>query len=294
MFNALAYLILVAIWSTTPLTIKWSSTELSFTGGIFWRILISACLAFIILKLRREKLFGVPGAWRIYSIAAAGIAPNFLLVYWASLSVPSGLISVIFSTVPFIIAIFSYLFLKHKIFTRMRLVALIFALLGIVTIFYDQLNIGVNGVYGVIALLASVLSFSASTLWLQQSGNTLSTLHTTTGGLCFAVPPLAAFWWVLDGSLPYDISLKGGLSILYLSIMGSLLGFYLFYLLLHRLSAHVVSTVGMISPVFALLIGHQLAGEETSIRLVIGAAMVLSGLAIYHAQSFIKKNSAIR
>ena len=283
MKNIIGYIVLIAIWSTTPLTIKWSAVDLSFASGLFWRILVSALLALVILKIKGQILFFRPQVWRIYSISALGIAPNFLLVYWASQRIPSGLISVIFSAVPFLMGILSYYYLGKNVFTLRRILALLLSMLGLVVIFYDQLQvIGMRGVYGIVAMLLAITIFAISGTWLQKASTQISALQTTTGGLCFSVPPLAFAWWWLDGGLPLDIGIRSALSILYLSVVGSLIGFFLYYSLLHRLSAYVVSTVGMISPVFALIIGNFLANEALTLRLIWGAAMVLFGVALYH------------
>ncbi|MGH1440524.1 MAG: DMT family transporter [Cellvibrionaceae bacterium] len=291
MLNITAYITLIVIWSTTPLAVKWSAMDVSFAGAIFWRILLSAILAVAVLKVRGERLFIKPGVWRFYCITAAGIAPNFLLVYWASLWISSGLISVMFSLTPFLMGILSYVWLGKNVFTARRIIALCFAVLGLIAIFSDQfLVMGDKGAYGIAAMLLSILSFAFSSTWLQKTGASIPVLQTTTGGLCFSVPPLALCWWIFDGELPLDMSFQGGMSILYLSIAGSLVGFFLYYFLLHRITATVVSTVGMISPVFALALGSLLAGEDLSVRLIFGAAMVLSGVALYHMPTFRKQN----
>jgi len=282
--NTLAYLCLIFIWSTTPLAVKISAVELSFAGGIFWRILISAVLALLILKARGEALFPNPRAWKIYVLSALGIAPTFLLVYWASRFIPSGMISVIFSTGPFLIGILSYYWLGTNVFTKARLIGLSLSMLGIIIIFFDQLLLaGKDSAIGIMVMLVSVVLFAFSSTSLQRMGSTLSTLQMTTGGLCFSVPPLFLAWLLFDGQAPLPISFEGGLAILYLSIAGSLVGFFLYYFLLHRLSAYVVSTVGMASPVFALAIGQFFAGESLGLSLIIGAGMVLLGLALYHS-----------
>ena len=283
MINLFAYLTLIVIWSTTPLAIKWSAAELSFAGGIFWRILLSAILVFCILLVRKERLFFKPGVWRFYLVASLGIGPNFLLVYWASLSIPSGLIAVMFSTTPFCIGLLSYFWLGNNVFTLRRVAALCIAIIGLVVIFSDQLVVvGEDGVYGIVAMLISILSFALSTTWMQKVGADIPILQTTAGGLIFSVPLLATFWWVFDGTSPLNISLLGGLSIIYLGIVGSVIGFLLYYFLLHRITAYLTSTVGMISPVFAVTLGIVVAGEVISLQLLIGAMLVLLGVAIYH------------
>jgi drug/metabolite transporter (DMT)-like permease len=283
MINFFAYIMLVIIWSTTPLAIKWSAAELSFSGGIFWRILISAVFAFCILTLRGERLFFRPKLWKYYFVASMSIAPNFLLVYWASLSIPSGLIAVMFSTTPFVIGIISYFWLGNNVFTLKRIIALSISIIGLVVIFSDQLLVaGEQGLYGIIAMLISILSFSVSTTWMQKAGADIPILQTTAGGLIFSVPLLAMFWWFFDGSSPLNVSLLGGASIIYLAVVGSLIGFLLYYFLLHRITAYLASTVGMISPVFAMSLGIFVADEQMGAQLLTGALLVLFGVVLYH------------
>ncbi len=285
MINIFAYVALVVIWSTTPLAIKWSAAELSFAGGIFWRIFLSAVLVFCILLIRREKLFFKPKVWRFYFIASMGIGPNFLLVYWASLSIPSGLIAVMFSTTPFFIGLLSYFWLGNNVFTLKRVLALCIAVVGLVIIFSDQLVVvGENGVYGVLAMLISILSFAFSTTWMQKVGADIPILQTTAGGLIFSIPLLGVFWWVFDGTSPLNVSFLGGASIIYLGVVGSVVGFLLYYFLLHRITAYLTSTVGMISPVFAVTLGIFVAGEVLSLQLLVGALLVLLGVVIYHVK----------
>ena len=164
-----------------------------------------------------------------------------------------------------------------------RVVALCIAIVGLLFVFADQLLVmGVNGAYGIMVMVLSVVIFAVSSTWLQKIDANIPVLQKTTGGLCFSVPPLGIAWWYFDGSLPWPVSLQGGLSMIYLSLFGSLLGFALYYFLLQRLSAYLVSTVGMISPVFALLLGNIFANELMTHRLFIGAGLVLLGLTLYH------------
>ena len=286
MRNLIAYGVLVVIWSTTPLAIKWSADEVSFAGAIFWRILLSAIIALCIVRMKGESLFGYRNDMRFYTVAAIGIAPNFLLVYWASQWITTGLISVIFSTTPFVMGVFSYFILGKQVFTVQRVIALLIAIVGLLVIFADQLRwVGLDGIYGIVAMILSVFSFSISGTFLQKIEVDIPVLQKTTGGLCFSVPMLAVAWWFLDGRLPWPLSAQAGFAILYLAIAGSLLGFALYYFLLHRLSAYVVSTVGMISPVFALLLGYLLENEPLTPHILLGTGLVLFGLTLYHVRS---------
>ncbi len=78
------------------------------------------------------------------------------------------------------------------------------------------------------------------------------------------------------------MGLLGGASIVYLSVVGSVIGFLLYYFLLHRITAYLASTVGMISPVFAMSLGVLVAGEQVGPQLLLGASLVLTGVGLYH------------
>ena len=177
----------------------------------------------------------------------------------------------------------SYLYLGKNVFTRQKVLALLIAFSGLIIIFFDQLNIAGNqAIYGCLAMVLSVLLFAMSSTILQKMDHNISAFQLTTGSLWFSLPPLALCWWWLDGQPPQLMSLQAGISIVYLGVFGSLLGFVLYFQLLRQLSAFVVSTVGMISPVFALLLGNLLAGEVINQQMIFGAFMVLSALALYH------------
>ena len=186
MVSVIAYAVLVVIWSTTPLAIKWSADEVSFAGAIFWRILLSAIIALCIVRVKGESIWGYRHGVRFYTIAAIGIAPNFLLVYWASQWIASGLISVIFSTTPFVMGVLSFYILGKQVFTLQRVVALLIAVAGLLFVFIDQLTLmGVNGAYGIFAMVFSVLIFSFSSTYLQQIESDIPVLQKTTGGYAF-------------------------------------------------------------------------------------------------------------
>ena len=52
----LAYLTVVAIWSTTPLAIQWSALGTGFAFAVMARMLIGVCLALVLLVVWRVGL----------------------------------------------------------------------------------------------------------------------------------------------------------------------------------------------------------------------------------------------
>ncbi len=280
-----AYVSVVLIWATTPLAIQWSSDSLTFMMAVVARMSIALSLALFILTLLRQSLATFWQHRAIYFAASIGIFPNMPVVYWGVQFIPSGLVAVIFAMSPFATGVMTLLLLKQNPFTAKRVVALLLALVGLVIIFYHQMQFDLRSIYGIGAILLSCVLFSFSSVWVkkltEQQAVTIDAFHQATGALIFSLPGLLLCWWLMDGALPQQVSTKSAGAIVYLSIMGSLVGAALFFYILQRLSASVVSLITLMTPVLALVIGKTLADEELPTQTLVGVATVLLALLLY-------------
>lgn len=99
----------------------------------------------------------------------------------------------------------------------------------------------------------------------------------------------------IDGTLPYEQwSQRSILSIVYLGIIGSLIGFIAYFYVLQKLKASTVALITMITPVIALWIGLVLNNELISVNLIIGALFIISGLGIYQWGEWLYKRITIK
>lgn len=276
----LAYVLVVLIWATTPLAIQWSSDSISFIAAALARMMIAVAFALPIVFALRRQLFP-PGAWKVYLAGSIGIFPNMPVVYWAAQFIPSGLVAVIFAMSPFVTGVLSLLILRENPFTVRRVMALVMALSGLLVIFYGQLRIDREGIYGIGGILLSCLLFSFSSVWMKRLNENTEAFTQMTGSLLFSLPGLMLTWWWLDGQFPHDFSHKTIGAVAYLAIFGSLLGYTLFFFILKRLSASVVSLVTLMTPLLALILGVWIADERFTLQLLIGVGMVILALVFY-------------
>jgi len=192
---------------------------------------------------------------------------------------------VIFAMSPFVTGLMTLWLLKQNPFTVKKILALALALAGLIIIFYHQLQFNIRSIYGIASILLSCVLFSFSSVWVkkltQQEAVKLDAFHQASGALLFSLPGLVLCWWLMDGELPQQISMKSGASIIYLSIIGSLVGAALFFYVLQRLSASAVSLITLMTPVLAIIIGKQLANEDLSSQTLTGVAIVLLALLLY-------------
>ncbi len=276
-----AFLGVVIIWSTTPLAIQWSSTDGGPLFGVASRMLLGAFVSLLLIAVLSRRMRWHRDAFRTYLAAGLGVWGAMTSVYWSAQYIPSGLISVLFGLSPVITAIMAALWLGERAITRCRLLGLGLGILGLSVIFGHSLQIGPTAFLGVIGVMLSVTIHSASAVWVKRIGAGIPALETTTGALLIALPLFLLSWAAVDGELPRDLSLKATWSIVYLGIFGSVLGFALYYYVLHHLQASRVALITLITPVIALLLGHYANDEEFGQRAWGGTAVILIGLGFF-------------
>jgi drug/metabolite transporter (DMT)-like permease len=279
-----AYLGVIAIWSTTPLGIVWSSQGLDYRQALFGRTLIGLLVAGMMLAALRRPLPLHRTALLTYLVSALGLMGGLMLTYWGAQFVPSGLISVLFGLSPLMTGVLAALWLKEDSLGTRKLVGLFLALAGLYAVFNGSLSLGYAALPGVAAVLGAVLVQSATLVWVKRHGTQLDTVSYTFGMLGLAsvmlIPPAIA-----AGPLPDVIPVRAGLAVVYLGVFGSVAGFALYYYVTKHLTAGTVSLITLITPVTALILGHVLNAERIPAIVWLGIALIGSGLALnqWHA-----------
>ena len=285
----LVFLSVVAIWSTTPLAIQWSTLGSSFSFSITSRMLMGLIICALILLVKQQKLPLHKQALTNYVYAGAGIFITMSLVYYSALSIPSGLISVVFGLTPIITGVFALILLKDKFFSLEKSIGLLLGLSGLFIVFKHSFSYAETLLAGLASVTLAMTFQAFISVKLKQINAHVSALETTTGALMVSVPFFIITWLVLDGEIP-NTSLKAALSIGYLAIFGSVIGFMSYYYLIKQASVRVVGIVPLITPIFALLLGSTLNNEQLTATQISGITLVLFGLAVYEYGGRLLKN----
>jgi drug/metabolite transporter (DMT)-like permease len=276
----LVFLSVVAIWSTTPLAIQWSTLGSSFNFGVASRMFIGLGICLLLLLIKQQKLNTSSIAISNYIYAGLGVFVTMSLVYYSSQSIPSGIISVVFGLTPIITGVFALVLLKEPFFKLHKIVGLLLGIGGLIIIFGHTLTIASELILGLLAVTFAMTFQSFISVKLKQINANISALETTTGALIISVPLFILSWALTEGNIPI-ITLKATLSIGYLAVFGSVIGFMSYYYLIRHASVRVVGIVPLITPVFALLLGATLNYETLTSTQLSGIILVLIGLGYY-------------
>ena len=89
---------------------------------------------------------------------------------------------------------------------------------------------------------------------------------------------LATGEWV--GFHVADVSLRSALSLVYLIVFGAIVAYTAYIWLLRASTPARVSTYAYVNPVVAVLLGAAFAGEELTVRMIVAASVIVSGVAL--------------
>lgn len=282
--------LLCLAWSSTWAVIRLGLESLTPFISVGLRFTLASILILIVMKFRNVKIQMDTVALRLYFIMGFGsfVIP-FGLVYWAEQFVPSGLAAVLFAVYPFFVVLFSYFAIPSEVIGFYRIFGIVFAFTGIVTIFYDGLNIDVTSYFwGMSAIVLSGIMQAGNAVTLKKYGHHLHPLS-----MNFIPMMMAGISMLIIGVLVEDTSKlifdsKAFFSVIYLAAIGTVMTFTSYYWLLKRVSVILLSLIAFITPILALIIGWIFFTEKLSDRVLIGSVLVLFGLLAANFSSFKK------
>jgi drug/metabolite transporter (DMT)-like permease len=277
----LAYIILVAIWSTTPLAIQWSGQGPGFALGLALRLLIGAMVCYGILLVTRQSLSWSRVAILAYGSATIGIFGAMMFVYWGAQYIPSGTISVLFGMTPLFTAFLAYWILSETSITAAKIIGIVLGIIGLGFVFVNDLSSFRSYGIGVVAVLVSTALHSLSMVLTKKYDKSVTPLSVTTGGLLFSLPLAFITWFILDGKWPENFPLKAGISITYLGIVATGIGFNLYYFTLQRVAASRLALIPLITPITALLLGVWINHEIVTVQTIVGTGLITLGLTVH-------------
>ena len=276
-----AYMGIVMIWSTTPLAIKWSSEGAGFLFAVTARMALGTVLCLLLLRLLRIAVPWHRAARRAYLAAAMGIYAAMLCTYWGAQYIPSGLISVLYGLTPLFTGVMAAWWLNERSLSPLRIFGVLLGIAGLALIFLAGRALEHIAWQGIVAVLGGVLLQAASAVWVKRTGVDLHPMALNGGALLVALLAYLLTWVLFDGHWPAQMDGRTLGAIAYLGVLGTVVGFNLYFFVLKRLSAGALSVITLITPVLALLLGNWVNAEVVDMRVWQGTACILVGLLIY-------------
>jgi drug/metabolite transporter (DMT)-like permease len=286
MQGAVFYLLTVLIWGSTWFAIRFQLGSVDPSLSLVYRFGLAACLLLVWCVIRRVELrFSAKEHLAMASQGLCLFSMNYLLFYWCTGLITSGLVAIIFSTVILMNIINGAIFLKKPVQGIVLFGALV-GLLGITLVFWQEIEasqavseqasakvlkgLGVGLVATLFASLGSILSE-------RNQGHKLPVLQTNAFGMAYGAMFMVVYALISEVPIVFEWTVGYVGSLLYLSIFGSIIAFGAYLTLVGRIGADRAAYAMVLFPLVALVISSIYENFQWTPLALAGVALVLIG-----------------
>lgn len=279
----LVWLLLAAIWGSTWLFIKLGLRDLPPVGFAATRFVLAAAILWAIVAARRRPLPRDGRDWAL--LAATGVLAfglNYGLLFWGEQHISSGLAALLQATIPAFGLAFAHLHLPGERLTLARLAGVGLGVAGVGVIFSNQLNVsGEMALWGSAAIVLGAIFVAYSNVLVKARGGHLDPALLAAGQMLCGLVPLAAYAFAFEGSpASYRWTPLAVASLLYLTLVGSVVAFLLYYWLVRHMDVTKTMLISLVTPLVAVLLGLAVLDERLTWRTLAGGALIMCGISL--------------
>ena len=246
------------------------------------RVAIAAILVFVFLAsrgLRRpDRLTMKIGL----VLAVTNLLIPYVLFTFAYEEASAGFVGLFAALIPLATAIYAHFMLTDERLNTGKIIGLAVGFTGVAALLISgDSGLGSEGRPLVAAVLAliSVAAIGYAGAYAKRYAGRYDPLEIT--GLQFSLSAVILIpAMLLFEGMPSSLTAPGWALVLYMAIASTFLPFYLFYRLIESAPITTVSLVGYLVPLVSLVAGVLLLGEQIESGIIIGGALILTGMII--------------
>jgi drug/metabolite transporter (DMT)-like permease len=280
----LLFLALGFMWGSSYLFIKLAVDDFGTYTLVALRLAVGAVLLWGVVLLTRQPL---PPASRIYGhlfvMGLVNIVIPFVLITWAEQTVDSSLAAILTAPVPLFAIVIAPFFLHDEPIRVNGVIGLLVGFVGVVILTSRDLTIGDADLTGEIALLGAAFSYAVGAVYARRNMRGVPPLIPAVFQVSFALLVSGLIALVLERPWEAQPDAEAVFSILWLGIVGSGLAYLVVFRLFAAWGATRTTMVAYVIPVVGILLGFFVLAEPVDIRLLIGTALVVGGVALVNS-----------
>lgn len=275
------FTVCVLVWGTTWYAITYQIGLATPELGVAARFGLAGLCVLAWRALRGDRLrYG----WRDHTwFALQGVflyGVSYICVYHAERHLPSGVVAVGYSASPLVAGLGSA-WLFGGSMTRRFVVGGVLGLVGVTLIFWPEFGkaqAGSTTALGVVFTVASVLLSTVGSLVASRNRERSLPMWPSLGyGMLYGSVAVWAIVLASGQPIVWPGALSWWVSLLYLALAGSVLSFACYLVLLDRLGPGPAGTIGVMTPILALLVSAVFESYRPDALSALGAALAVAG-----------------
>jgi drug/metabolite transporter (DMT)-like permease len=283
----LVFALLGFFWGSSYLFIKVGvNAGLEPFTLVMFRLLIGSALLWAVVLLARERL---PREGRFYAhisvVGFFGIALPFVLITFAERTVDSAVAAVLTAPVPLFVIPFAALLLADEHLSVNKVVGVVVGLVGVaVLVGFDPADLAGADFFAELLLVGAAISYAVAGVYARRFVTGYRPMIPALFEVFTALMMVAVLAFAVENPLAGPFTADALISVTWLGLIGSGLAFLAFFRLLGRWGAQRTSLVAYVLPVWGIILGAVVLGEQIPPQLLLGTALVIGGIALVNAR----------
>lgn len=281
--KVIVWLILCLIWGTTWIFIKIGLDDLPPIGFAATRFVLSVAIILPVIRLNKIPLPTTRREWKL--IAVTGLLQfsfNYSAVFWSEQYITSGLAAVLQAMITVFGLILAWMLLPSERITPRKIVAVIVGIIGVAVIFIDQLRVeNWMAFAGCVAVVIGAYAAAQASILIKAKGGGLHPASLVFGQMICGLPLIIIYSLVQEGSpLSFHWTWKAVGSVLYLTVLGTIAAFWLYYWLLSRIESTRAMMISLVTPLIAVIVGSITIGETMPPQTFLGGVLIIASIGL--------------
>ncbi|MCF7922338.1 MAG: DMT family transporter [Candidatus Marinimicrobia bacterium] len=246
------------------------------------RFFMAGFLLILFQKLRKKKILP---RWEdrriIFALGVGNFFFGYGLTYWGMQFVNSNITSILWTTLPVMIAIFAHRMLASEKINAGSVFSLVGAIIGTMFIFNLQgATFDPQAAIGMLFILVSILAAAYPNVLYKREGEHLDPVAANASAMLLGATLLLCTGLIFESwhQLEFNFLTMGATT--FLAVFGSAIGFTMYFWLVNRVTIVKMSYTTFLVPIVASFWGWVLLGEELSGSALIGAVIIIFSVSL--------------
>lgn len=280
--DLIIFITLSFMWSISFVFYRIGVPEFGSLAFASLRVIFAGLTMIIFLIVSSKDRAGIKERWKILTVVGLfSAAIPFILFSFSAQTVNAGVLAVLNAAVPMMSGFIASTFFNEKL-AKKQIVGLIIGVIGVVILMSESLfsesesqDLSSNLLPMGYALLGAV-GYAVGANITRNYLEDISPVAITAGSLIIAslvMLPVAAY------NFPYgaSISVKAWVSVICIGVFSTAIALVFMNQLIKSIGPMRATSITLVIPIFAIILGYLLLGEALDIGAIIGSMVILVG-----------------
>ncbi|MCD9187313.1 MAG: EamA family transporter [Pyrinomonadaceae bacterium] len=279
----IVWLVLSLIWGTTWIFIKTGLKDLPPLTFAAARFILAMAILYAVIRIQNIQFPRTKAEWKL--ILLTGIlqfSVNYSSVFWSEQYISSGLAAVLQATITVFGLLLAWIFLPNERITKLKISAVFLGITGVAIIFAEQLQVNDFWAFaGCAAIVLGAYAAAQSSILVKAKGTSLHPAMLLFCQMLCGIPFIVIYALAVEGNpLKHNWSANAVLSVLYLSVFGTVLAFWFYYWLLGKIESTKAMMISLVTPLLAVVIGAVFLNEKLPPQTFFGGVLILASIGL--------------